>query len=264
LSIKITQLTLRRRGRIILDRLDFCVRAGEVSIIVGPNGSGKSTFLGALAGELAYQGSIHINGHDMAGLKPSHLACMRAVLPQASTLTFPFLVREVVALGLGRNHGEGNRNLPEQALERVGLVGFGGRFYQELSGGEQARVQLARILTQIRHPSYRGMPCWLMLDEPVAALDIQHQLMVMDIARDFARAGGGVIAILHDLNLAACYSDKMILLNQGRVVAQGHAVDVMTTHNLIISYHCDIKVGQLPPAGMPFILPQSRKKAFPV
>jgi len=260
--IEAKALIVRRRARTIIDKLEFCAHAGEVMIVVGPNGSGKSTLMAALAGELAYQGSLHINGCDMAKLKPSVLATMRAVLPQASFLSFPFLVREVVALGLLGDRSGVRKDLPEQALERVDLAGFGGRFYQELSGGEQARVQLARILTQIWHPSHQGKPCWLMLDEPVAALDIQHQLIVMDIARDFARAGGGVIAILHDLNLAACYADTMLMLDGGRVVAIGAATEVLTTQNLRNIYHCEVPVGQLPALDMPFILPQARKKAL--
>jgi len=258
-------LTLCRRHRVIVPQLDFCAHAGEVTVIVGPNGSGKSTLLAALAGELPYQGHISINGQNMAKLKPARLATMRAVLPQGSQLSFPFLVREVVALGQMRGgRCAPLKNLPELALERVDLAGFGGRFYQELSGGEQARVQLARILTQIWQPVYEGKPCWLLLDEPVAALDIQHQLIVMDIARNFARDGGGVIAILHDLNLATCYADKMLLLDEGRIVAEGKAEEVLTTQNLKKIYHCDIQVGQLPPQGQPFILPQSRENPSPL
>jgi len=258
LRLDVKNLTISRRHRAIVHNLDFCARAGEVTIIVGPNGSGKTTLMGALSGELAYQGSIWMNGRDMAKIKPEILATMRGVLPQASGLSFPFLVREVVALGIIK--GQEDKNLPEEALERVDLAGFGGRFYQELSGGEQARVQLARILTQIWQPVFQNEPCWLMLDEPVAALDIQHQLIVMDIARDFAHSGGGVVAILHDLNLASCYADKMVLLNEGRVVASGTADKVITTENLSKIYHCDLQVGQSPPVGVPFILPQSRQK----
>jgi len=259
-ALEVKNLTVYRRNRAIVHNLDFCARAGEVTIIVGPNGSGKSTLMGALSGELAYQGSIWMNGRDMAKIKPEILATMRGVLPQASHLSFPFLVREVVALGMMKQN-EARKNLPDEALERVDLAGFGGRFYQELSGGEQARVQLARILVQIWHPIFQGEVCWLMLDEPVAALDIQHQLIVMDVARDFAHSGGGVVAILHDLNLASCYSNKMVLLDKGRVVASGTADEVITTTNLGNIYHCDVQVGQLPPDDVPFILPQSRQKA---
>jgi len=260
--IDVKGLVVCRRGRTIIENINLCARAGELTVIVGPNGSGKSTLIGALAGELSYQGVIYINNQDMAKIKPSMLATLRGVLPQTSGLAFPFLVREVVALGLLGHHGVLSRSerqlLPDTALERVDLAGFGGRFYQELSGGEQARVQLARVLTQIWQPVYRGEPCWLLLDEPVAALDIQHQLIVMDIARDFVRAGGGVIAILHDLNLAASYADKMIMLDKGKVVAMGECGHVITTQNLACVYHCDVEIGKLPPTGVPFILPQSR------
>ena len=142
-------------------------------------------------------------------MKPWESAALRAVLPQQTALSFPFTVREIVRLGMldGRSGvlaGEAER-LPDRALARVDLDGFAGRFYQELSGGEQQRVQLARVLCQVWAPVLEGAPRYLFLDEPVSSLDIKHQLIIMDIARDFARRGGGVVAILHDLNLTAMY-----------------------------------------------------------
>ena len=146
-------------------------------------------------------------------MKPWQAASMRAVLPQATALSFPFTVREIVRLGLiggrsGALPGEDER-LPDRALARVDLDGFAGRFYQELSGGEQQRVQLARVLCQVWAPVLDGRPRYLFLDEPVSSLDIKHQLMIMNIARDFAKRGGGVVAILHDLNLTAMYADRV-------------------------------------------------------
>ena len=106
-------------------------------------------------------------------------------------------------------------------MARVDLAGFGARFYQELSGGEQQRVQLARVLCQVWTPVLEGRPRYLFLDEPVSSLDIKHQLVIMDIARDFARRGGGVVAILHDLNLTAMYADRVLVMKRGRVAASG-------------------------------------------
>lgn len=248
-------------GKPIVTGVDFEARPGEVAAIVGPNGSGKTTFLKALSGELAYTGSIALNGRDMSAMKPVEAATQRAVLPQATTLSFPFTVREVVKLGLigGRSGvlpGEDAR-LPERALARVDLEGFAGRFYQELSGGEQQRVQLARVLCQVWAPVLDGKPRYLFLDEPVSSLDIKHQLIIMNIARDFARRGGGVIAILHDLNLTAMYADHIHVMHRGRLTAAGAPQDVLSDELIEKVFDCRLKVGVLPAGNVPFVLPQS-------
>jgi len=245
----------------IISGVDFEARPGEVVAIVGPNGSGKSTFLKALSGDIGYSGRIAFNGRSLADMKPVEAATARAVLPQATTLSFPFTVREVVRLGLlggrsGALAGEEGR-LPERALTKVDLDGFGGRFYQELSGGEQQRVQLARVLCQVWAPVLEGRPRYLLLDEPVSSLDIRHQLGIMDIARDFARRGGGVVAILHDLNLAALYAERIYMLHAGRLAAAGLPQDVINNSMLEKVFGCRLKVGSVPPGPMPFVLPQS-------
>ncbi|MBZ9895205.1 heme ABC transporter ATP-binding protein [Mesorhizobium sp. BR1-1-6] len=252
-------VAIGRKG--IVAGVDFEVRPGEISAIVGPNGSGKTTFLKALSGELAHTGRIAINGRELSTITPVEAATLRAVLPQATTLSFPFTVREIVRLGLvgGRSGvlpGEDER-LPERALARVDLDGFAGRFYQELSGGEQQRVQLARVLCQIWAPVLDGKPRYLFLDEPVSSLDIKHQLIIMNIARDFARRGGGVVAILHDLNLTAMYADRIFVMHRGRLAATGSPQDVLSDDLIERVFGCRLKVGVLPAGNMPFVLPQS-------
>lgn len=245
----------------ILHDVDFIARPGEVTAIIGPNGSGKSTFLKALSGDLQAKGSIRFNDHDLHGLKPWQAAGLRGVLPQATTLSFPFTVREVVRLGLtGGRSGVSEKEagfLPERALARVDLEGFAGRFYQELSGGEQQRVQLARVLCQVWTPVLDGEPRWLLLDEPVSSLDIKHQLVIMNIARDFAQAGGGVVAILHDLNLTAMFADRVTVISKGRVAASGSPAEIFTDELIYNVFECRMRVGKLPAAGVPFMLPQS-------
>lgn len=247
-------------GRIVAD-VDFSVRPGELAAIVGPNGSGKSTLLKALTGELPYSGSASLNGRDIASLKPWQAAAMRAVLPQSTALSFPFTVREIVKLGVtggrsGALAGEDDR-LPERALARVDLQGFSGRFYQELSGGEQQRVQLARVLCQVWAPVLDGQPRYLFLDEPVSSLDIKHQLIIMEIARDFARRGGAVLAILHDLNLTAMYADTIGVMHRGRLAARGTPQEVLSDDLMERVFDCRLRVGALPSARVPFVLPQS-------
>lgn len=248
-------------GKRIISNVDFEIRQGELAAIVGPNGSGKTTFLKALSRELPYSGSVTMNGRDIAAMKAWESASVRAVLPQATALSFPFTVREIVKLGLtgGRSGvlaGE-HENLPERALARVDLQGFAGRFYQELSGGEQQRVQLARVLCQVWAPVLDGVPRYLFLDEPVSSLDIKHQLIIMNIARDFARRGGGVVAILHDLNLTAMFADKIFVMHRGKLAAAGSPQDVLSDELISKVFECRLKVGALPAAGIPFVLPQS-------
>jgi iron complex transport system ATP-binding protein len=245
----------------IVSDVEFEARAKEITAIVGPNGSGKTTLMRAISGDLPYGGSIRINGSEVSALKPWQAATMRAVLPQATALSFPFTVREIVRLGLvgGRSGvlpGEDAR-LPDRALARVDLEGFAGRFYQELSGGEQQRVQLARVLCQVWAPVLEGTPRFLLLDEPVSSLDIRHQLIIMNIARDFARRGGGVVAILHDLNLTAMYADRVHVMHRGRLAAAGTPAEVLTDVIIEKVFECRLKVGAPPVDGTPYVLPHS-------
>jgi iron complex transport system ATP-binding protein len=248
-------------GKRIVTRTSLTAAPGEVTAIVGPNGSGKTTLLKAISGDLAYEGNVVLNGHDIAATPLWKLAQMRAVLPQATTLSFPFTVREIVRLGVlggrsGALAGEDER-LPDRALATVDLEGFAGRFYQELSGGEQQRVQLARVLCQVWAPVLEGTPRYLLLDEPVSSLDIKHQLIIMKIARDFASRGGGVIAILHDLNLTAMFADNVLVMHKGRGTVSGSPRDVMRDELLEKVFDCSLKVGALPAGNAPFVLPQS-------
>lgn len=246
-------------NKTIIDRVDFAAQPGEITAIIGPNGSGKTTLLKALCNDLPHRGAVMINGQDLRNLKPWQAAALRAVLPQSTTLSFPFTVREVVALGTTAGRpGDGDIDtLPERALERVDLQGFAGRFYQDLSGGEQQRVQLARVLCQVWQPVLDGQPRYLLLDEPVSSLDIKHQLAIMAIARDFADAGGGVIAVLHDLNLTAMSADRILVMRGGNAVAFGTPAEVLRDEIINPVFECNLRVGVLPKGGAPFVLPQS-------
>lgn len=259
--IETQDITVDIAGRRILHGIGFKVHPGTLTAIIGPNGSGKSTLLKALCRDHRYGGTIRLNGQNIADLSPNRTASLRAVLPQTSTLPFPFTVREVVALGLTAGRPgvppAAFHRLPDQALARVDLAGFGARFYGELSGGEQQRVQLARVLAQIWVPVLDGVPRYLFLDEPVSSLDIKHQLLIMDVARQFANSGGGVIAILHDLNLAAIYADQIIALRDGRLHGCGTPRDILTDQLIAEVFDCPMRVGRVPPSHIPFVLPQS-------
>jgi iron complex transport system ATP-binding protein len=248
-------VALQLSGRDILHDIALAARPGAFTAIAGPNGSGKTTLLRAMTGEIAYRGSIRLNGIEIAAGRPAELAAIRAVLAQATEVAFPFTVLEIVRLGL-REGAEGQRgDLPARALAAVGLPGYEGRLIHSLSGGEKQRVHLARALAQVWEPVGREGPRWLFLDEPVASLDIGHQLMVMRLARGFADAGGGVVAVMHDLNLTAMVADHLALMAGGRIVAQGRPDEVMTDAVLSAAYGCRLAVNRVPGAG-PWLLPQ--------
>lgn len=242
----------------VLQGVDFTAQSGQVTAIVGPNGSGKTTLLRAMTDEVSHGGKVWINGTDIDRLHPWQLAAIRAVQPQSSSIAFPFTVLEIVRLGLSAGLSAADSSVPLKALEAVGLAGFAGRMYQDLSGGEQQRVQLARVVTQVWEPVVQGSPRWLILDEPVASLDIGHQFTVMDLARDYAARGGGVVAVMHDLNLTAMFADRVVLMESGQVAATGSPTEVLTDETLARTYGCPIPVNTTPPVSMPFLLPQAR------
>ena len=259
IELKDVSVDLSRRR--IVSGVGFGAPAGQVTAIVGPNGSGKTTLMKAMSGELPYGGSVTFDGREVSAMKPWEMAAHRAVLPQATSLSFPFTVREIVRLGLTSGRigvdAASAEMLPDEALERVDLTGFAGRFYQELSGGEQQRVQLARVLCQVWQPVLDGRPRFLFLDEPVSSLDIRHQLVIMNIAREFADAGGGVVAILHDLNLTAMFADRIVMMHEGRAEACGTPAEVLVDERISRVFECSLRVGVTPSGGAPFVLPQS-------
>ncbi len=214
-----------------------------------------------LSGEIRGAGDVTLFGRPIDRFKPWELATRRGVLAQHTVLAFPFTVREIVGMGvtagIGAASPQAERGAIERALDAVDLAGFAGRFYQELSGGEQQRVQLARVLCQVREPMRDGEAAFLLLDEPVSSLDIRHQLSIMALARRFADAGGGVIAILHDLNLTAMYADHVVMMRAGRVETAGAPASVLTDETMQAVFGCAMQVGVAPPPGMPFVLPQT-------
>lgn len=245
----------------VLHGLSFQAQAGAVSAIVGPNGSGKTTLLRAITGELPHGGVVRLNGQDTGAMKPWDLAAIRGVLPQSAVLAFPFTVIEVVRLGLQRGLSAQQTDVTMAALAKVGLTRYADRFFHELSGGEQQRVHLARVLAQVWHPVQDGVPRWLLLDEPVASLDIANQLEVMEIACSYARAGGGVVAVMHDLNLTAMFADHVAVLCGGHCLAAGPPDSVMTDDVLSNAYGCQLRVNTPPPQAATYVLPHAAARA---
>ncbi|MDP5348078.1 MAG: heme ABC transporter ATP-binding protein [Paracoccaceae bacterium] len=259
--LTVDDLHISLAGASVLHGVTLQAEPGQVTAIVGPNGSGKTTLLRAITQDLPYSGKISLDGSDIANLSGRQLAARRAVLPQASRIAFPFTVLEIVRLGMMSSARPAPDARAAAALARVGLAGFEDRFYQELSGGEQQRAQLARVLTQVWDPVGADGPNWLLLDEPVSSLDIGHQLEVMDLIADYARNGGGVIAVMHDLNLTAMFAHRIVLLAGGQCLASGPPDAVLTDAILSRAYRCTLRVNTAPPEPATYLLPHMARRA---
>lgn len=212
-------LTLKRGRREILAGLDLSLRAGEVTALVGPNGAGKSTLLAGLCGLLApAAGAVRLDGQDLSALPPMARARRIGFLPQMPEIAWPLEVR--ILVGLGRTPHIGARGLSaadariiDAALEEAGAADLAERDASTLSGGERARVMIARVLA--------GEPDWLLADEPLAGLDPGCQIDAAETLVRRARAGCGVVLTLHDLTLAARIADRVLVLAEGRLLADG-------------------------------------------
>jgi len=251
--IRLENVSVSLAGREVVSALSMTARAGALTAIIGPNGSGKTTTLRAIAGERAYGGHIGLSGRELSSLSAAEMARMRGVLQQSVSLGFPFKVREILDMGIiaGNVHSRAEADrIMAAALASVDLTGFDNRIATALSGGEQARMHMARVLCQIASPlDDEGQPRWLLLDEPVASLDVRHQLAIMTLARQFARAGGGVIAVMHDLNLTAMFADHVVMLRGGRLQTAGAPADVFTPAQLADVYGCALSVRSDPATG---------------
>lgn len=256
--IKLNGISVALGGNQILQDVDLEASAGQFTAILGPNGSGKTTLLKTITGELGYEGHITINERDLSQLSAFDQSRLRGVLPQSSQVAFPFTVREIVTLGgQPRPTSHHDHRAVGDVLLRVDLAGFASRRYNELSGGEQQRAQLARVLYQIGFPHSELTPKWLLLDEPVSSLDIRHQIQIMNVARDFCRQGGGVIAVMHDLNLSAMYADQIVMLKCGRLAASGSPKAVLHSDRVSAVFDCAMRLNETPNQDVPFVLPHS-------
>ena len=226
-------------GRRVLDAVDLVASGGEVVVLVGPNGAGKSTLLAALAGdqELA-AGRVSLDGLDVRGRSPRDLARRRAVMLQESRLAFAFRVGEVVRMARDPWRGtpaeDDDDTAVLAALEDADVLDLAARTVPTLSGGERSRTSFARTLAQ-----GTGV---LLLDEPTAALDIRHQEAVLARVRTAVADGAAAVVVLHDLTLAAAYADRVVVLDDGRVRADGAPRDVLTAALLTDVYRHPVDV----------------------
>lgn len=242
-------LTVHRGGVPILHEVSVAFRPGAVHALVGPNGAGKSTLLAALAGDLhASSGRVELFGDSPADQHAKIVARRRAVVPQQFLVPFAFSCGEIVEMGRAPwQPSDADPGIVAQSLATTGAAAFADRAFSSLSGGERALVVLAKALAQTAPV--------LLLDEPTAALDIQHTEQVLKIVKDRAAAGDTVVIVVHDLSLAAAWADDVTVLEHGRVAASGLPADVLTGPLLSRVYGCSIEVLPHPRTGIPLILP---------
>jgi len=242
-ALEAVDVNLKRQRRDVLKGASLCLRPGEVVCLLGANGAGKSSFLSVLAGELQPARpdkgdcAVALNGRPLSALSVAQQARHRAVLPQIPGLAFDLRVDEVVAMGaypypeLAAHDVDA---LAGRALRLAGIAELGERRYPQLSGGEQQRVQFARALAQVlagRQADPGGR--YLLLDEPTSSLDPLHQQELLETVAGLAREHGiGVLAVLHDVNLAAMWADRIALLADGALLACGAPSEVLTPGNL--------------------------------
>lgn len=225
-------LSVARESRIIACGLDFSVPAGTFLVVAGPNGAGKTSLLRVLSGELsAHTGRVLFSGADIRHIPHRELARKRIFLAQQSECRLPFLAREMVLLGAesAGHRGQSARRLAAKAMDLAGVSHLESRTMSKLSGGEQQRVHWARTLAQLDGQS-EGRAVFL--DEPVSSLDLAHQHELLSLSRSLARSGAAVVAVLHDLNLAARYADHILLLHEGRAHFHGSPAHVLTPETI--------------------------------
>ncbi len=222
-------------GKTVLDGLDMHIEKGHFTAIIGPNGSGKSTLLRHLVRELRKtSGRIIVSGTDIEEYTPLALAGKIAFTAQNNRIDADFTVAEYVALGRYPSHDVGNRKKVIEALERVGIADLGKRSITSLSGGELQLAAIARALGQESDV--------LLLDEPVSALDIKHQLRILELLSSLVREGRTVVAVLHDLDMTLRYADECILVKDGKTFRAGSTDSVITEENIRAVYGIDCTI----------------------
>lgn len=256
MSLEALDLTVEREHRRLLDGVSLTLQPGEILVVVGPNGAGKSTLLRCLAGELnPSQGKVALNARSLHHWRAQALARQRAVLPQSSPLNFPFSALEVAMMGRIPFGGPHQRDMPI-ALEALALAEvdhLAARRYTTLSGGERQRVQLARVLVQLWGSA--DSPRYLLLDEPTASLDLAHQHTTLSLAQHCRQRNIGVLVILHDLNLAAQYADRIAVLQGGQLLEVNTPRQVLDPTLLQRVFGLPVQVIPHPTLDCPLVVP---------
>ncbi|UJF17331.1 heme ABC transporter ATP-binding protein [Vibrio sp. SS-MA-C1-2] len=256
-AIEINHASLKFGNKVVLDDISIDFHKGELTALLGPNGTGKSTLLKVMTRELASHNpktfSLSVFDKPVNDWQTESLARHLGVLPQSSSLTFNFTVQEVVELGaiplsLSKKETE---EVAKKMMIETGVEQLAQHNYPNLSGGEKQRVHLARVLTQL---SQSGDDKIILLDEPTSALDIEYQHKTLKLAKSLAKNGVSVVIVIHDLNLASQYADRIVMLNRGKVAADGTPWQVLTEENIWQVYNHKTMVIPHPELGVPLVV----------
>lgn len=255
--LTVEAITYEIGKKTLLREVTFSIRPGELLAILGANGAGKSTLLRLLSGEKKpAKGSIKLHYKDISGYSGRELALKRAMLNQHNVINMAFSAEHIVQMGRYPHYSsrpsENDLQIIEEVISLTGIEELKDRSYLSLSGGEQQRVQLARVLAQI----WDVPQALLLMDEPVASLDLQYQQQTLAIAKSLARRGFMVVSVLHDINLSAQYADRIILLKKGRKWYDGTAAEVLSTKNIYEIFQVDSDVYTNPRTLKHFFIPK--------
>jgi iron complex transport system ATP-binding protein len=256
----IHKITIKKSNKTIINDVTFSLPKGRVTAVVGTNGAGKSTLLEAITGgNNAYSGNIILGDNEIRSYSLKELAQRRAVLSQQVSVTFPMLVSELVEMGIYASQELYSQNEMKQfvlqSLEEVGMLDYAGRNFLTLSGGEQKRVLLAKVLLQLNCTTWENDCKYLFLDEPTENLDIQQQFNLLDIITKIAlEKNVAVFTILHDINLAAQCADFILMMKQGRIFHHGTPQEVYTSNNIREVFGVESLVQRHPVFECPFVI----------
>lgn len=254
-AIELRELDYGYGGSKVLNQLSFVVAPGDFFVVIGPNGSGKTTLLKLICGFIrAQRGGIDIQGRPIGEYSKRHLARTIAYVPQIVQTDFPFTVAEIVLMGRSPHLGmlgleqRNDVEIAQEAMRFTGVDHLARRKLSQLSGGECQRVFIARAICQ--------QPRIMLLDEPTASLDLAHQVRVMDLMDELKGHGAmTIVMVSHDVNLAAMYGNRVLLLKDGSVVSIGAPEQVMTYQALEAAYGCTLLVDDSPLGGFPRVTP---------
>ena len=243
MSYRLKQVSFSIGSKYIVKDLEFSFQAGDLVSIIGPNGAGKTTLLKLMSGELKPSaGQIFLNDFAFSELSLKERANKRAVMTQSSSVVFDFLVDEILEMGWVQGSSDDFSKTCSDVVNSCGLEELMGRKFNTLSGGEQQRVQFARALLQVGGLSKTTDDRFLLLDEPTSNMDVAYELNLLNLAKEVRKTGVGVIVVLHDLNLAARFSDQIILMNSGLIVASGQPEEVLSDRILSDVYSTQLRV----------------------
>ena len=243
MSYRLKQISFSIGSKYIVKDLEFSFKAGNLVSIIGPNGAGKTTLLKLMSGELRPSGGeIFLNDLAFSELSLKQRANKRAVMTQSSSVVFDFLVEEILEMGWVQGSSDDFVKACSDVVNSCGLDELMGRKFNTLSGGEQQRVQFARAMLQVGGLSKTAEDRFLLLDEPTSSMDVAHELNLLNLAKEVRKTGVGVIVVLHDLNLAARFSDQIILMNSGLIVASGQPEEVLSDRILSDVYSTELRV----------------------